>query len=125
MEIIKSISFYVGISAFIMIILGIFAGSMSIVFEFSGILQLTYFSLLEVGELNPLVYGLTNLKYSSGYNLPINFSDSVDDPLNSKILIGVEMFSSFSDNISLILIILSILIGLTLKLIKKIINFEK
>jgi hypothetical protein len=62
-----------------MIIVGIFAGSMNIIFEFSGIIQLTYFCLLEVGQLNPLVYALTNLKFSSGYNPPLNFSDPVDD----------------------------------------------
>lgn len=69
----------IGLLTFLMIILGTFAGSMSIILEFSGIVQLSYFSLLEVGELNPLVHALSNLKYSSGYNFPFTFDDPVDD----------------------------------------------
>ena len=57
-----------GFCVFGLIIFGSFAGNMLVTMETAALFQLTYLSLLTIGELNPYFYALSGLKYSLGYN---------------------------------------------------------
>lgn len=94
---------------------------MMITLEASFICQLTYFSLLEIGQLNPFWYALSGLKFSSGYNFPFSSQQPIHEEKDHSNFIGIGMFSSITDNIniSLGLIVLTLLIGAIMKLLIK------
>ncbi len=108
-----------GIATFVMVIAGFFVGNMMISLENAFFVQLSYFSLLYIGQLNPLFYALTGLKYSNGYNIPITHDNPLYESNFIKHVVGIGMYSAINDNvnISLCLILFFILIGGVIKLI--------
>jgi hypothetical protein len=111
----------IGFVCFGLILFGLFVGNMMIPLETASIVQLSYFSLLWIGELNPFYLALTGLKYASGFNIALKYSNPSQDPSNLKQFIGVGLYSSMLDNcnVSLVLVLLCLLVGGALKLIVK------
>ena len=95
-----------------------------IALEAAFVVQLTYFSLMNIGKLNPLFITMAQgLKYSSGFDLSLVEKSS---PPRNLLGIGVES-SSFADNatISLISVLLCLIIGGAIFLIDKLILSKK
>ena len=90
-----------------------------LVVETSSVVQLTYFSLLGIGELNPLFIALAEgLKLACGFD--INLSNQ---QTSNRVLLGVSIQStSILDNVnvSLVLPVIFILIGLIVLIVSKI-----
>lgn len=66
-----------------------------------------------------MFYALSGLKFSSGYNIPLTIQKPLYEENNFKHNIGIGMFTNIRDNvnISLGLILLSLLIGGILRLL--------
>ncbi len=92
--------------------------------ETAFVFQFSYYSLITIGQLNPMFQGLANgLKYSNGYDIILspNRENNIrsDTPI---FLLGIGIESvHFSDNvnISLSFVVLCIVVGFVCKLIHK------
>lgn len=87
--------------------------------ETAGIVQFTYFSLLGVGELNPLFVAMTEgLKLSCGFDIAL-----MGKKTSEKVLLGMGIDStSMMDNanVSLGIVLVFLIVGLTMFVIEKI-----
>lgn len=87
--------------------------------ETASVVQLTYFSLLDIGELNPLFIALADgLKLACGFD--INLSNQQTD---NRVLLGVGIQSSSildNVNVSLMLPVIFTFIGLILLTVSKV-----
>lgn len=87
--------------------------------ETASVVQLTYFSLLGVGELNPLFIALADgLKLSCGFDIDLN-----NQQTDNRVLLGVGIQSTNildNVNVSLVLPVIFTFIGLICMIISRI-----
>lgn len=87
--------------------------------ETASVVQLTYFSLLGVGELNPLFIALADgLKLSCGFDIDLN-----NQQTDNRVLLGVNIQSTnilYNVNVSLVLPFIFTFVGLICIIISRI-----
>ncbi len=87
--------------------------------ETAGIVQFTYFSLMGIGELNPLFVAMTEgLKFSCGFDLPLTKKETTEKVL---LVVGIDSASIIDNvNVSLGVVLVFLVVGSVLLLIAKI-----
>ena len=84
-----------------------------------GVIQLSYFSLLSLENLNPCLYALSSLRWINGYSfLQGEIMEDIYTPAKPK---GIWLYSRFAENFNflLIVIILLLLSGLVAFILSK------
>lgn len=77
-----------------------------------GVMQISFFSLMTLSQVNPVFAALSSLRFINGYNSLSN--NHLADPLTPTSPKGIFMFSRFTENFNftLAIILLPLLIAL-------------
>jgi len=109
--IISKLALAVGILSLLLFFLSMISGKM-IGVEMMAVLQITFFSLITLTEMNPCFSSLSYLWLVNGYNSLQN--NPLSDPLIPNQVKGIQMFSQFVQNFNftLALVFIPLLISL-------------
>ena len=85
-----------------------------------AVVQISFFSLVTLTQMNPCFAALTSLKLINGYN-SLNHRDHLEDPFTPTSPKGIFLFSRCTENFNftLIIIIVPLLVALTCFILSK------
>jgi hypothetical protein len=116
-NIISTVSTAISAAALVFCVLGLISGKM-IGVEMMAVIQISFFSLVSLSQLNPCFAALSSLKLVNGYNSLNN--DHLKDQLTPTAPKGIFLFSRFTENFNFTLAI--VLVPLLVALISFILS---
>ena len=124
-ETISVLSEVVCILAWLMMLIGLFAGKLVGV-EMMAVIQFSFLSLISLKTVNPCVNALSSLRWINGFN-SLELSNILDDTITPPQPKGLYLYSQFAENynITSLLILLPLLSGIVILILSKTLCKEK